>query len=219
MCGRFTLTHPPEQWPVSIDHNLLPGFTPRYNIAPSQHIAVLVNSGEGTQVRPMQWGFVPHWVHDDKPKMAPINARIETAAEKPMFRKAMAEHRCLVPASGFYEWQATGSNKQPWYIHPADEGVLLFGGVYSRWQHGGQVTDTVALLTTAARDNMTAIHDRMPVRVKPTHANAWLAGAPNEGDWQDASPMLTHRIGTRVNSPRNDDPSLITPPEPRHQTP
>jgi putative SOS response-associated peptidase YedK len=212
MCGRFTLTHPPEQWPVRIDHNLLPGFTPRYNIAPSQHLAVLVNSGEGTQVRPMQWGFVPHWVHDDKPKMAPINARIETAAEKPMFRKAMAEHRCLVPASGFYEWQATDSNKQPWYIHAADEGVLLFAGVYSRWQHGGQVTDTVAILTQPADAQMAPVHDRMPVRVNPEAAGEWLTGdTPHTDCWLAHAPLAMHRVATEVNSPRNDSPTLVQP--------
>lgn len=209
MCGRFTLTHPPDQWPIAIDHNLLPGFTPRYNIAPSQHIAVVVHSAEGTQVRPMQWGFVPHWVHEDKPKMAPINARIETAAEKPMFRDAMAHHRCLVPASGFYEWQASTSAKQPWYIHPGDDTPFLFAALYSRWQHGGEITDTVALLTTAASGDMAAIHERMPVRVAPAQTLSWLNSQTGQADWQDNQPMQMHRVSTRVNSPRNDDPTLV----------
>ena len=213
MCGRFALFHSPEQWGLESLSVQLPGWHPRYNIAPSQSIAVVHRGAPGLSAHPMLWGFVPHWVREDKPRIQPINARIETAADKPMFREALARHRCLIPASGFYEWQAAGPRKQPWFARPRNQGVFLFAGIHSRWLGPGEAVDTVAILTRDAQGEMRDIHSRMPVMLTPAQALHWLApgGEQLAKALPDPEPMQLVPVNTRVNNPANDDDGLIDP--------
>lgn len=212
MCGRFALFHSPDQWGLPPLQDHLPGWRPRFNIAPSQSIAVVRAGASGYELAPMVWGFVPHWVREDKPRFQPINARIETAADKPMFREALAHHRCLIPASGFYEWQTQANGKQPWFIHPA-RGVFLFAGLHSRWLGTGEPVDTVAILTQAATGDMVQVHDRMPVMLNPAQALQWLGAGGEQLACAPPGPepVAMHPVNRRVNRPDQDDDGLIRP--------
>lgn len=216
MCGRFALFHSPDQWGLEPLQVHLPGWHPRYNIAPSQSIAVVHQGATGLEAHAMLWGFVPHWVREDKPRFQPINARIEGAASKPMFRDALAHHRCVIPASGFYEWQATEQAKQPWFARPKNNGVFLFAGLHSRWMGTGEPVDTVAILTRDAMGDMSAIHARMPVMLNPAQAKQWLGpqGAAMAEMLPQPEPMTLYPVNTRVNRPTNDDDGLIRPAKP-----
>lgn len=221
MCGRFThlLT-----WAELRDiMNLLQddppeGFdAPRWNIAPTQR-AVVIRADRDTHDRRadmFRWGLAPRWSKD--PEKGPINARVETAATTPMFRDAMARRRCVVPASGFYEWQVVtpGKAKAPWSITPTPDAgrIFCFAGL---WETHPDIGPTFCILTTAPNGLMAPIHNRMPVILSPAQVDEWLVG---EGDGEcvrfDASApfpeqfMQARRVSTRVNKPQIDDPSVL----------
>ena len=214
MCGRFTLISSPDTWPITGLANHLPGFAPRYNIAPGQNIAVIraAHDGSGPELVPMRWGFVPHWVREDRPRLQPINARAETAAEKPMFRQALSSHRCLIPASGFYEWQGRQGAKQPWYIRANDSPIMLFAGIHDHFSGTGEPIDTVAILTRNADAQMAPIHERMPVMVSPQQVDDWFGpGYRNVLNADPATPLASWPVSTRVNNTRNTDDGLTRP--------
>lgn len=221
MCGRFTHL---ISWAELRDiMNLLQddppeGFSaPRYNIAPTQ-LAPIIRADRDTHDRRadmVRWGFAPRW--SKEPAKGPINARVETGAEKPMFREAMQKRRCIVPASGFYEWQTVtpGKPKHPWYITPAPgtTPILAFAGL---WESHPEVGHTFCILTTAPNALMRPIHDRMPVILTPAQIDEWLSEEPIRFDASAPYPdafMHAVRVGTKVNKPANDDPSLIRPVE------
>jgi len=221
MCGRFTLNSSGEALAEEFDLAVGPDLAPRFNIAPSQEIAVVrEDEGRTRECALLRWGLVASWVRDPKPGRAPINARSESACEKPTFRRAMAKGRCLVPASGFYEWQASrGGPKQPFLIRMRDSGLFSMAGLHETWcGPGGEIIESVAILTTAANALMEPIHARMPLILAPADHGQWLdrdvqsASAvtdlmlPCPEDWLEAVP-----IGTQVNNPRFDDPSCIEP--------
>lgn len=184
MCGRFTLTATPEEVEALFALLELEGFPPRYNIAPTQPILMVV-AGErrepGSNLperRPLlvRWGLIPSWAKDPKAQPLLINARSETAAEKASFRAAMRHRRTLVPASGFYEWRRDGSKKsQPYFIRPKGGGLVAFAGLMEMWHEpGGSELDTGAILTTHANADIARIHDRMPVVIRPEDYARWL---------------------------------------------
>ncbi len=200
---------------------------PRYNVAPTQASPVCrVNEQGERELVPMVWGFKPAWSDPKRP--GPINARSETVATSPMFRAAFRARRCIVPASGFYEWKQTGRGKQPHYIRPADErGLLAFAALWEppaeEDDRGGKgaARGTFTILTTRPNALLAAIHNRMPVILQPKDFQDWLSAkeAPRAlFDPFPAEEMTAYPISARVNSPRNDDAKLIEPAEEAEDT-
>jgi putative SOS response-associated peptidase YedK len=176
----------------------------------------------------MQWGLIPSWAKDPSIGSRMINARGETAAEKPSFRSAFKRRRCLVPASGFYEWKKLNevkgkggrAAKQPFYIYRADEQPLVMAGLWESWNDPeiGKPLVTYSILTTDANAQLRELHDRMPVILEPEHFDAWLD--PEQEDAASLQSLLKpaaagvlamHPVSTRVNSPKNDEASLLEP--------
>jgi putative SOS response-associated peptidase YedK len=171
-----------------------------------------------------RWGLVPFWAKDVSIGARLINARVETAHEKPAFRRAFALHRCLVPADGYYEWQATeDGGKQPHFIRPADGGVLAMAGLYAVWRSpdapGGRLL-SCTVITTEATDDVGRIHDRMPMLVEPERWDNWLAPAGDSAELRKllvpAAPGLldARPVSTLVNNVANNGPELLDPVEP-----
>lgn len=238
MCGRFLLIASPEELralfgflddepgPLPAEPGLagrVAGwFPPRYNIAPTQPIAIVRETPRGRRLALVRWGLVPPYVKDPRTFRLLINARSETAAETGAFRAAMRYRRCLVPASGFYEWRREASGrKQAFHIRPRGGGLLAFAGLWETWLGAdGSEIDSGAILTTAANPTVAPIHDRMPVIVAPGDFALWLsAKVPAEevaGLLQpaDESVLEAIPIGPRVNSADNDDAALLDPVDP-----
>ena len=217
MCGRFTQQHPEVTWRRI--HEQLSRFLrqPRYNVAPGQDVALLRAGPDGTLAELARWGFRPRWLADAG--KAQINARSETAAEKPMFRDAWKRERCAVPADGWYEWRARASGKQPYYLRRADEAPFLIAGLRTVWSDADGEHATFALLTRAADASVAMVHDRMPVLLGAEAYAAWLdpaATAPALADLVAAPPpaLKFAAVSTRVNSPRHDDAACIEALEP-----
>ena len=179
MCGRFSLTATPEDVAEWLEVDGLEDFPPRYNIAPTQPVlmAAAGNSGEH-ETHLVRWGLVPAWVKDPKEFTLILNARSETAAQKPSFRNAMNHRRTLVPASGFYEWhrpQDKEAKKQAYWITPAEDNLVFFGGLMETYaSDNGSEIDTGCILTTRSNDMISDIHHRQPVVIKPQDFERWL---------------------------------------------
>ena len=215
MCGRFVLTTPADalaaEFAASTGGLVLTG---RYNIAPMQEI-VAVRSIEGERsLALLRWGLIPIWAKDPAIASRLINARAETAATKPSFRDAMQRRRCIVPASGFYEWRKEGTRRQPWYFRSADpRKSLAIAAVWERWRDPeGRIVETCCLLTTAANRVCAPVHDRMPVILDEAGIARWLDSAESDpaalADLLVPAPeerLHTHSVSTAVNSVRNDD--------------
>ncbi len=194
--------------------NDLPG-VPNFNVCPTTQIHAVLNDG-GRRLVSMRWGFIPHWYK--KPNDGPllINARSETIAEKPAFRKACRERRCLIPATGFYEWtKDTEGKRLPWYITRSDQDPLVFAGVWQVWERGDERLVTCAIVTTSAGQAMSAIHHRVPVVLDAIDWGKWLG---EQGDGAavlmrapDDSVLTFHRVDPAVNSNRAAGPELIEP--------
>jgi putative SOS response-associated peptidase YedK len=215
MCGRFILTEPADALRQLFLFDERPNLGPRYNIAPTQEVPVVVAEEGVRHLRPMRWGLVPFWAKERAIGNRLINARSETAATTPAFRSAYRHRRCLVPANGFYEWQKLGKARQPWLIGREDGGAFAMAGLWERWDGVGEALFSFTILTTAANDPVRPLHDRMPVILDPADHATWLdpsdpGGAallrPYPGGDLEAQP-----VSTRVNSPRHDDPSCIAP--------
>jgi putative SOS response-associated peptidase YedK len=222
MCGRFALTDTSEKLLAeSFDLNHVPDLSPRYNIAPTQPVATIVQEADSgqRQLLVMHWGLIPRWAKDRKMASRMINARGETAHEKPSFRAAFRYRRCLVIADGFFEWQAQDSGpKQPLFIHLADHRPFGMAGLYEHWTDPdtGELLTTCTIITTAANAFMTPIHQRMPVILPREHYAGWLD--PRQTDAAAVRPLLgqypagqmaAFPVSRRVNSPANDDPGVI----------
>ncbi len=219
MCGRYTLTMTPEEMKRLFRYPETPNFPPRYNIAPTQPIAVVVADHGERHFRLVRWGLIPSWVKDPASFSLLINARSETAADKPAFRAAMRHRRCLVPASGFYEWRRDGREKQAFFLRPRDGRALAFAGVWEHWLGAdGSEIDTAAILTSEANHLVAGIHDRMPVAIPEEAFEAWLDTdgrrpqdvrhllAPAPDELFEAIP-----VSARVGSVRNDDAAVQSP--------
>ena len=217
MCGRYTLTSPievlAEEFGVT---GPLPEVQPSYNVAPGREVAaVLTGSDGGRKLEVLKWGLVPSWAKDPGIGYRMINARSETAAEKPSFRKAMKERRCPILADGFYEWRKAGNGKQPFHIKMEDRRPFAFAGL---WERDGQEIRSCTILTTEANDLVREVHERMPVILPPEDYEAWL-----DPEARDPSPLLpllapypsgamtAYPVSRAVNSPSNDDPMCVEP--------
>jgi putative SOS response-associated peptidase YedK len=221
MCGRFTLTDPNAalaQLFAAVPANDLPE-GPRYNICPTQDVAAVVSEDGARRLLPLRWGFLPHWYKSPTDGPLLINARAESIAEKPAFRAAARARRCLIPASGFYEWTLAGEGPKParlpWYIHAAAGGPLAMAGVWQVWERGEEWLVTCAVVTCAANAALAALHDRMPVFVQPADFALWLGEAgPGAARLMRPAPdsLLTfHRVDPAVNANRAQGPELILP--------
>ncbi len=217
MCGRFALTLPVDamaQLFSAVPANNLPPL-PSYNICPTNDICTVIHTDQRRLIA-MRWGFMPHWYKspDDRPLL--INARAETLAEKPAFRSAARERRCLIPASGFYEWTVGEDGKRlPWYICRPDGEPLVFAGIWQKWEGDGKVLTTCAIVTTNANKSLSKIHDRIPVVLDSEDWGLWL-GEKGKGAalLMHAPPedmLCAYRVSTDINSNRAQGPQLIEP--------
>jgi putative SOS response-associated peptidase YedK len=175
MCGRFNLTASPTEVAALFGLKIIPHLPPRYNIVPSQLVATvgLEPDGVGRGLTFMRWGQVPLWSKGNRPA-ALINAKAETAATKPTFRSAFKSHRCLVPASGFFEWRATPTGKQPYHFRFKDGRPFAFAGLWEPWHRPDRDMLTCCILTTGANEVVRPVHGRMPVILLPVDFERWL---------------------------------------------
>lgn len=221
MCGRFTLSSPPSVLARLFLLDETPKLSPRFNIAPTQAVAV-IRWSEETRSRRLamhQWGLIPSWAKDPAVGAKMINARSETVAERPAFRSAFRRRRCLVPADGFYEWVRAGNRKQPYHIRMRDGRPFAFAGIWERWKGAGDSTlHTCALLTTVPNELLKPLHHRMPV-ILPEQVHAqWLdpanqdeAALRNLLQPYPAAGMIAYPVDRRVNNPGIDGKENIDP--------
>ena len=219
MCGRFALHAPPAELVSRFGLAASAEFSPRYNIPPGTDIPVIRQSPEGERVlHLLRWGLVPHWAKDPAIGSKLNNARGESVAQKPSFRDAFKRRRCLVPASGFYEWKAEGKIKQPYYISPKAGEFIAMGGLWESWRApDGSILRTVCIITTGPNAVMEPIHDRMPVIVSPGDWRSWLTGTPEEiagmvAPYRDEE-LQAWPVSRRVSKTQDDDAALIEPVE------
>ena len=203
MCGRYSLHAHPDVIALMYGLSQIPAQQPRYNIAPSSQV-LIVRQNEAAMAR---WGLVPRWARDPSVGARMNNARAETAADKPSFREAFRKRRCLIPASGFYEWKLVGGRKQPYYISPSSGELFSFAGLWEQWKD----LQTCAILTTDANKRMAAVHERMPVIVSPAEYSTWLAGGEIPLRACADAAIEVRRVSRAVNNARNDAPDLIEP--------
>ena len=219
MCGRYTLATQAGRLAeeFGLDASSVE-FPANYNVAPTQGVAAVLEEGGGRHLEVLRWGLIPPWADDPQIGSRMINARSETAPEKPSFRRAFRERRCLIPADGFYEWRRTNGAKQPYYIHMEGGHPFAFAGLWESWDKGGEgEVRTCTILTTRANALVDEIHERMPVILAPDAYDVWLdpaserdelAGllAPYPEDEMEAYP-----VSRFVNSPSNNDPRCVEP--------
>jgi putative SOS response-associated peptidase YedK len=219
MCGRFVITSPPAALRQIFRYVEQPNFPPRYNVAPTQPIPVVILDNGARHFRLMRWGLLPAWVKDPRSFTLLINARSETVLTKPAFKNAIRRRRCLVPADGYYEWQAVGGRKQPYFIHCADGQPIGLAAVAETWiGPNGEELDTVAIVTAAAGADLSALHERVPVTILPADFERWLDCRGD--DVEAAVPLMApprvgefawYPVSTRVNRVANDDDQLLLP--------
>jgi putative SOS response-associated peptidase YedK len=215
MCGRFTLIIYPEALAKMFDLPEVPLIEPRYNIAPGQNIACIRHIGDHNQLDLLKWGLLPRSLEDVA--HAPINARSETVHEKPAFTHAIKYNRCIVPASGFYEWLHQGERKQPYYIRLLNSSVVGFAGLWeTRKAEDGTELNSCCILTTEANEIVNPIHDRMPVILQPEDYGLWLNSTMHDPHelarlYQPypADLMYAHPVPDLVNIIRFDSASCI----------
>ena len=228
MCSRYSLTSPPEAVRAYFGARNKPEFPPRYNIAPTQPVLVARRDHAGQrELTLVRWGLIPSWVKNPAEFSTLINARSETAADKPSFRAALRHRRCLVPTDGFYEWTGKPGSKRPHLIRPRAGGPMAMAGICEHWMGGdGSEIETMAILTVTANAAVSAIHDRMPLILAPASFEVWLDCRP--GTAVDVLPLMVPapeelleivEVSPKLNSSRNEGPGVQeiiarTPPDP-----
>ncbi|MGR3465817.1 SOS response-associated peptidase [Limimaricola sp.] len=217
MCGRMAITLPHDAMAQIFDAtpaNDLPE-VPNYNVCPTVRVHSVTSDAGARRLRPMRWGFIPHWYKTPNDGPLLINARAETLAEKPAFRAAARERRCLIPASGFFEWTVDAAgHKLPWFTHREDGDPLAFAGLWQDWERDGERVTTCAVVTTAAAGAMRDIHTRMPVVLEAGDWPLWLGEAGHGAAvlmTANPDPLAFHRVDPKVNSNRASGPELIEP--------
>jgi putative SOS response-associated peptidase YedK len=236
MCGRYAASRRPEDLVEEFEVVDLPeqALPPSYNLAPTDQVyAVLERTPKDAPddrpvraLRTVRWGLVPSWAKDPSIGSRLINARVESVAEKPAFKKAFAKRRCLLPADGYFEWYGeTRGRKQPYFITPSDGRPLAMAGLYELWRDRSKADDdpdrwlwSATVLTTTAQDDLGRIHDRMPLLVEPAGYGEWLD--PSREDPEELRGLLVPAapgrltafpVSTEVNNVRNDGPALVEP--------
>lgn len=220
MFGRFVRTTPIERFSVLFSATGSVSLKPSYNIAPGTQILLARNNAKGRrELVALRWGLVPSWSKEPKTEFSTINARAETIDEKPTYRSAFRSRRCLIASDGFIEWhKSSDGSKQPYFIGMADQKPFAFAGIWELWERDEQVLETCSIIVTRANGLVAPIHDRMPVIISPDYYDAWMN--PGETDACrlkalllpfESDRMKAYPISTMVNSPRNDERTLITP--------
>ncbi len=223
MCGRFTLKAKPERIKSEFKAAVLPEAASfeRFNIAPSQMIDAVLNNEKKRIVTQLKWGLVPSWAKDPDVGNRMINARSETITEKPSFREAFKKRRCIIPSSGFYEWQkSAGGGKQPFYFYLKEKEVFGFAGLYEEWidNQTGELLETCTIITTTANAVLKPVHDRMPVILAATDYDEWLDEHVTDTEQLQkllapypAQAMASHAVSRAVNIATTDEAGLIEP--------
>lgn len=214
MCGRFSIIDDIDQIcqrfhcpTVAFD------YWPRYNVAPTQEVPVVMLEQGRRELQLMRWGLIPYWTREDKKGKPLINARVESIKEKPSFKTSFRHRRCIIPCNGYFEWQKGSEGKLPYRI--LQNGTELFGlaGLWDRWMNAtGQEVLSFAILTTEAATAVQAIHQRMPYTLSQEQEQMWLEGAGNQDLLSLVQPiqdLVSYRVSTLVNSPKNDSPAII----------
>lgn len=215
MCGRYFLEILPEQMAQQFGRTP-PKEPSRYNITPTRPVLVLRAAPSGSEWVHLRWGLLPPWTKPAAQRSNLINARAETIEQKPSFRAAFRSRRCIVPASGFYEWQAGPDGKRAYAVVPTEVPYFGFAGIWERWHDGaGPIVESVALVTTQANGTLAPIHERMPVILAPADYRRWLDGAISEArallrPAPDPA-VRTYRVAAWVNDARRDGPELCRP--------
>ena len=224
MCGRFTQRLSWAELRELMDLIGAPlNLKPRYNITPSNDVAVVRATADGRRLSMLRWGMIPSWAKDPAIGHKLINARAETAAGKPSFRSAFRHRRCLFPADGFYEWQRRGETRQPWLFGLRNGAPFAFAGLWERWivpagapltgslaeRRPGDTVETCTILTIAANATVAPVHGRMPVILPRDAWNPWLAGGDVPLAPYPADEMTAHPVSTLINRPANDDPRCV----------
>ena len=213
MCGRFALSASPEAIAEYLNSAPPEPYAPRYNIAPTQPVLARTRQA----LTHLRWGLVPSWAKEPSIGNRMFNARSETVAEKPSFRNAFRRRRCLIPATGFYEWKKEDGRRQPWYCHLGGQ-LFSFAGIWELWQDAdGNELRSCALLTAPAEGPMADIHDRMPVIIDDTLRGLWMDH--HDENTARAAACIADRVrnfelypvGSRVNYAGNEGPELIRP--------
>lgn len=222
MCGRFTQRHSAEEVAehFQLELDATPDLQLRFNIAPTQPVNVVrrVQGVAERELAEVRWGLVPHWVDDPDDWPLLVNARSETAADKPAFRDPFRNGRCLVVASGFYEWRKENGGKTPYYVRLEDDRPMGFAGLWDRREREGeQALESATILTCAPNRLLEALHDRMPVILPEEHYEAWLDPARSVEELEEIlrplpeEAVLAYPVSRRVNKTKNDGPELIDP--------
>lgn len=220
MCGRFSISTPGEVVAEAFALPEVPDLEARYNVAPTQDVAIVRSTdGESRELAFVHWGLIPSWAKDPSIGNRLINARAETAAEKPAFRAAFRRRRCLIVADGFFEWAKTPAGKQPHLIRFADGRPFGMAGLWENWSDPrGESVDSCTILTTTPNKVVAPLHDRMPVIVPRASHDLWLAPATRTADElggllvpHDPEGMIAFPVTRYVNNPGNDDPRCIEP--------
>ena len=221
MCGRFTLNQTAAALAQAFNLEAVPDLASQYNIAPTQMVATVVHKSESDkcQFQQLRWGLIPSWAKDSGIGAKLINARAETAAEKPSFRSAFKHRRCLVLADGFYEWQRQQHKKQPFYFRLQNGQPFAFAGLWEKWQSpSGEEITSCTILTTTANEVLQPIHDRMPVILAASDYNLWLDPQQQQPEVLQqllrpypSSAMTSYPVSTLVNKPQHNTPECIMP--------
>jgi putative SOS response-associated peptidase YedK len=223
MCGRYMVLTSPEAIRRLFGYLEQPNFPPRYNVAPTQPIAIVRIAEGRRQFALVRWGLIPPWVKDPRAFSLLINARVESVNDKPAFRYAMRRRRCLVPADGFYEWKDEGGGrKRPYAVRPKDRAPVAFAGLWESWMGpNGEEMETAAIVTTAANRELASLHDRMPVVLPPDAFAAWLDCRNVDAETATAlcvpacdGLLEAYAVSPAVNRADNDGPELIAPAPP-----
>ncbi len=224
MCSRYNLTSSPEAVRALFRLTGIDSFPPRYNIAPTQPVAIVRMTPDAQrELRLVRWGLIPGWVKDPRKIRLMINARAESVTDKASFRGPLRHRRCLVPATGFYEWTGAARARIPYLFHPRDGGLIAFGGLAEHWLGAdGSELESMAIVTVAANATVAPYHDRMPLIVPPEAFDRWLDCRSGESvsitDLLVPAPdglLDVVEMSPELNSPRREGPDLLRPPRPR----
>jgi putative SOS response-associated peptidase YedK len=220
MCGRFTL-HSPEariRQVFRVEQSDPVGLKPRYNIAPSQDVPIVRATDSGRTLSMARWGLVPPWSKEPRTGYSTINARVETVAEKPVYRTPFRRKRCLIPADGFYEWRTVDGKRIPHYIRMQDEALFAFAGLWDHWEGEARSFDSCSIIVMPANAVMKPLHERMPAIIAPAHYDVWMdtrvTGKDEILDCLNSAPsgrLLPFPVSPWVNSPKHDDERCIQP--------
>lgn len=212
MCGRFTLKTPIEKAAKHFKATPPPNVAARYNIAPSQEVLAVRDTGEGRELSFLTWGLIPSWSKEPK---GIINARAETLLEKPSFREAFKHRRCLIPADGFYEWKKETHGKQPYYFQLKDGELFAFAGIWETWTQGEDKATTCAIITTQPNELLSPVHNRMPAILHERNYDEWLHGGASGAQSllvpYPVTEMQGYPVSKKVNVPAGDGAELVKP--------